>query len=112
MKRLLERLPRMIAYAFMAHGITSFIGIPVVGRVVAGLLDGVAHGAEATAELIRYGSAHEAHQAQAKHVPLGARIENIYHNNDGSVAVRYDLSAYTGQDISDDTLEALGEGWI
>ena len=111
MKRLLQELPRRLLWMCAGYGVTQLLGIPLVGGMVARVLDGIAFGASTTADYIRYVNVQEANKIIRHQLNQGATLEKFYHNDDGSVAVQYDISAYTGEEIEADTLEALSE-WM
>lgn len=100
---------RRLLYMFAGAGISHIIGIPFVSSIIARLLDGVAFGAETTAEYIHYQDATEGNQIIGQQLQQGATIDRLYNNPDGTLAVKYDTSAYTGGAIDVDT---LGEDWI
>lgn len=106
-----EMIGRRVLWGLAGYGVSQLLGVPFIGGIVARLLDGVAFGASKTADYIRYANTDEANQIIGYQLNQGAKLHKFYHNDDGSVAVQYDLSAYTGENIGADTVEALTE-WI
>lgn len=105
---------RRLLYMFAGAGISHIMGIPFVGSIIARLLDGVAWGSEQSAEAVRYFySLDEANDSMAAQLPQGARVQQMWTDREtGQVGIKYDTSAYTGQNIEDDTFIALEDDWL
>ncbi len=108
----------VIVKALASYGLTQLTGIPLLMLAGTALLDvtalifgGLSLGADAAADAIRpmtY-AADEAQSIMDYHTAHGATVETIIENEDGTVTIDYNISAYTGLDIEADAFDLLGE---
>lgn len=102
---------------FAAYGISQLIGVPVVGNVLATLLQGTSDVLETAAEYIRYDNAEEFNADALRRLQAGAGISKSTQYDDGAVGVTYDttnfdVSAYTNEEIPAEAYTQIQENWI
>lgn len=95
------------------YGVANLTGIPLLGPIVGGLLSSAANtAADIATQIISYDTHEQAIIAYEIMAEEGAEILETTQYDDGSIEIEYDVSAFTGEIITTETLEALSENWF
>ncbi len=103
---MIDKIFRSLAF----FGLSQFLGIPLVGKLVSELLDIIAGTATVASDVVvAYSESDDVYAIMQEQLRRGATVTSAEVNEFGEMEVKYDVATYSGDDINADGIDLLGE---